>query len=439
MVNGVGSITETSTTTEPTTDRDVLMAATGVRSFCEAEFERAVAEVAASGSFLGRGDGSEFLSEVTRWRRFFTSSSLYGHRLGEGVSILSRYPFAEHDDLLVADRSRVTRNGVRGADSTDRVREAKARGATVIAFFGGSTVQGYGARLPEYTIPAQVERILGVRHGVDAVCLNYGLAGWTCVESLHLLIHEVSAVADAAVFYDGWNCCNELFLRELVARGRLAGPTLPAVFPGTSLRHVEQDFVGGLHYQARHLVVRSFRLAMNRLFTAFASCARQSAIRRFLNRLLQRYFTLVDRRLLREPLDRVSLTPEDEGEVVRQVADEYLRTHDKIARWCDACGIRRVHAFQPLLPNSAKVLTPREESFRRSGLPWGRPHVPVLFREAVRDRTGMADLSGVLDEVQEEVFVDAGHLNMRGNFYVAVRLADLLARGVGSARGGGRD
>lgn len=424
-------------TTEPlsTAEQEDLLAATGVLSFCQAEFERALAEVASSSSFLGRGDASEFLSEVARWRRFFTPSALYGHRLGEDVSILSRYPFAEHDDLLITDRSRVTRNGVNGMDSTERVRAARARSAPVIGFFGGSTVQGYGARLPEYTIPAQVEQILTVRYGIDAVCLNYGVAGWTCVESLHLLVHEASAKVDVAVFYDGWNCCNELFLRELVSIRRVVSPDLPAVFPGTSLHHVEQDFVGGLYFRARHLAERSVRLAINRLFTALSSSKGESAIRRLLNILLQRHFTLVDRRLLRESLDRVSLSPNEEGEIVRRIAEDYLQTHRKIARWCDACGICLIHALQPLLPNSAKTVTPREERFRRSGLPWGRPHVPVLFREAIRGQPGMVDLSDILDEVEGEMFVDVGHLNLRGNFHVAVRLADLLAKQLGRVSG----
>jgi hypothetical protein len=413
---------------EVTSDHDSLMAATGVLSFSEAEFEQAVAEVAVSLSFLGRGDGSEFLSEIARWRRFFPPSSLYGHRLGERVSILSRYPFADSDDLLIADGFRVNRNDISGEDSEDRIRQARARGATVIAFFGGSTVQGYGARLPKYTIPAQVERILAIRYGIDAICLNYGVAGWTCVESLHLLIHEAATVVDAAVFYDGWNCCNELFLRELVAQGAEATSALPAIFPGTSLRHVEQDFVGSLHYRMQHLAVRTLRLTVNGLFTAIAHHLEQPALRSFLNRLLQRYFTLVDRRMLREPLDRITMTAEEEGKLVLRVACEYLRTHDKIARWCDAYGIVQIHAFQPILQNSTKVISTRERSFQQSGLPWGRPHVPVLFRAAVRGRAGIDDLSDIFNDVEDEVFVDAGHLNPRGNFYVALSLADMLAR-----------
>ena len=63
---------------------------------------------------------------------------------------------AEHDDLLTADRSRVSKNAALGVESGGRILTAKERKAPVIAFFGGSTVQGYGARLPQFSIPAQV-------------------------------------------------------------------------------------------------------------------------------------------------------------------------------------------------------------------------------------------------------------------------------------------
>lgn len=413
-----------------------LMSALGILSFGDHDFARSLDEAVAAGSFLGRGTGTEFLSEVTRWRRFFVPSAMYGHRLATGVSILSRYPYAEHDDLLVVDRSHVSKNAVLGEDSEERIRAAKLRRARVIAFFGGSTIQGYGARLPQYSIPAQVESILRLRHGVDAVCLNYGVAGWTCVESLNLLIHEVSDSLDVAVFYDGWNCCNEAFLSALVADGFGSAGTSPCIFPGTSMRHVEQDFVRGLHYSASHLWRRSFRLSVNRLLTWIAGGCGASRLSRLLNRLLQRFFSIAEIRLLRERLDRVVLAPGAEREVIRRVADAYVRTHDKIARWCEACGIQRIHAFQPLLPNSGKVRTPREETFYQSGLPWGRPYVSALFRDAIRDYPGMTDLSDALDDVRAEVFVDAGHLNMQGNFHVAVRLAEQLARQTSSTGGG---
>jgi hypothetical protein len=44
----------------------------------------------------------------------------------------------------------------------------------------------------------------------------------------------------------------------------------------------------------------------------------------------------------------------------------------------------------------------------------------------------MMDLSDTFDEVSDEVFVDAGHMNMRGNFHVALRLSAWLARELGA-------
>lgn len=405
-----------------------LLAALGVLSFSEAEFESALGQIRATGAFLGRGEHSELLSEVLRWRRFYTPSALYGHRLGANVAIVSHYPFADHDDLFVVDNRHVTKNAVLGEESRDRVCRARERRLPVIGFFGGSTVQGYGARLPPYTIPAQAERILALRHGIDAVCVNYGVAGWTCAESLHLLIHEATGSIDIAVFYDGWNCCNEFFLRSLASKSVSRNSARPVLYPGTSFQHYEQDYLAGIHYSVPRMSRRLLNLSVNHLCSLLAKCWPGQRIKQWLNSILQRYFTIADVHALREELDRPELRPEEERSAVEKAAAEYLSAHAKVVLWCQANGIRLLHALQPLLPNSRKQLTEREESFSKSGLPWGKPHLVRQFRDNVKGQPGLLDLSSLFDEVVEEGFIDTGHLNMRGNFRVALCLADLLAQ-----------
>lgn len=73
--------------------------------------------------------------------------------------------------------------------------------APTVAFFGGSTVWGEGAR-DAYTIPSQVARLLG-----DARVVNYGQTGYVTAQDLILFQMQLleGNAPDVAVFYGGFN------------------------------------------------------------------------------------------------------------------------------------------------------------------------------------------------------------------------------------------
>lgn len=75
-----------------------------------------------------------------------------------------------------------------------------------IAFYGGSTMWGYGAR-DEHTIPSEFARI-AEREGVPVVVENHGMMGYTAFGSVvkyHLRRLEGDPVPDVVVSYDGIN------------------------------------------------------------------------------------------------------------------------------------------------------------------------------------------------------------------------------------------
>jgi hypothetical protein len=126
------------------------------------------------------------------------------------------------------------------------------------------------------------------------------------------------------------------------------------------------------------------------------------------------------------------LPPERRDELLAAAAAEYLRIDSLAAAVCTARGVKFLHCFQPLLATTRKPLTVREQILGRGGQRMANPEIFALFPEFVRKAgwsVHLADLTGVLDGVEDEVFVDGGHLNRYGNYHVARHIADeLLAR-----------
>ena len=354
---------------------------------------------------------------------------MYGYRLGPSTAIVSRYPYFDYDDFFTVDGDGVTKNAANAPDMHVRVEAARVSGAPVIGFFGGSTIQGFGARLPQFSIPAQIEKIFKLRHGLDVVCINYGVAGWTCSDSLLLLIQEAGLNLDAAFFYDGWNCCYDFYLRTIAPRFVSDHTPIPHPFPGTSFRHMEIDYIASLHFSAGYLGRRAVQLMINRCLTWVADRLPYKLVRCFLDFVLRRYFSLADLFLLRNRLNSHAVQPDEEESITELAAAEYLAIHKKISRWCRAEGLRFWHVYQPLLANSNKPLHPREVEFSKTGLPAGRINVTRLFRNFVnRHEHEIIDFSDTFDFSPQQMFIDAGHLNAMGNFQVALRISDLIAR-----------
>jgi lysophospholipase L1-like esterase len=119
---------------------------------------------------------------------------------------LSLEPDTEYEPYLAWGHPTYTSEHVNVADGERRSYGPVTGGETFrVAFFGGSTMFGYGQR-DEGTIPSWVGRI-AEQEGVDVQVDNYGLWGWTSwQEALYLeqLLAEGNEY-DLVVFYDGVN------------------------------------------------------------------------------------------------------------------------------------------------------------------------------------------------------------------------------------------
>jgi hypothetical protein len=145
-----------------------------------------------------------------------------------------------------------------------------------------------------------------------------------------------------------------------------------------------------------------------------------------LNFLLQSYFSLADRRLLTDAMEKYVLTEKQEQVIIYDVAKDYVETHAKMKTLCESRQINFIHIFQPLLSTTQKPLSARETDFKKSGLPWGRPHVYPQFRDKVLSIAAPIDFTNRLDGIADELFVDSGHLNIKGNYIIANSMVTLL-------------
>jgi hypothetical protein len=154
------------------------------------------------------------LPNIHRTKHCIQAEPRYGCRLvPEKVFIIDNLDVNENlnsisGNLYITDKKGRLKNNLSEPD-TDlkiKIRRSKNSNLKIIAFFGGSTIMGDGAQLPQFSIPALVEKILNLEYGIDCICVNYGVLSWTMQDSFNLLTAEaLKEKIDTVVFYSGWN------------------------------------------------------------------------------------------------------------------------------------------------------------------------------------------------------------------------------------------
>lgn len=408
-----------------------LSTANRVQALTDSTFREEAARLRQEPGFLGTGTDARLLANALRWRNFYRPTSLYGHRLGAGVSIVSSYRGML--DLFTTDSWGLCKNKVGGEDAEMRVRQARRDGKAVIAVFGGSTVQGIGASLPEFTIPALVEAVLLEEYGLETVCLNHGVAGWTCAEELLYLLHETTYCPDVCVFYDGWNCCWHLYHAVQCAVRAALSPLRQAHASwerGTSLLQCERNQSTELEFSVAFLARRLVVLLANSLLS-WGGRFSPPGIRGVAEKVVELLFPV---RPASHSLATAkgSLSEAEQDQFVREAVTEYVRIHFCARTLCEARGIHFFHFYQPLLLNTGKELTVSEKTLKTREHAERFQEVYRRFRwhlQLLSAPGATTDLSGALDGVREEVFLDGGHLNHCGNYYVARCIARHLVEG----------
>jgi len=384
--------------------------------------------------FIGTLSMEGLLDNIRNSRRAFVPTSYYGYRMGTQVGFVvaagggggrpEGAPVID-SDLFVTDAFGVFKNAPDAPDTTERLSQARARGDKVVVMYGGSTMMGIGARAPNFTIAALVEKILERDHGIRAVCVNRGIAGAYCQDALNVMMAEVQDdQPDCVVFYDGWNCCHNLMLNKVF---RDAGPfegDIP-VHRGMSLRHLEHDIVLHRHFEMRQVLRHGWRLAGTSLLTGISRLVPSKTVRRACAALAERFFSLKNNIYFTANALRQS---SDSEALARESAEDYWRIHRYSKAICEVAGAKFVTYFQPVVWWGKKPYSSSEQTYIESSRAVEDDHVR-FYREVSRHREQewFVDLSDTFKNACDDVYIDSGHLNRLGNLLIARAIAADLA------------
>jgi hypothetical protein len=305
-------------------------------------------------------------------------------------------------------------------------RRSKNPNLKVIAFFGGSTIMGDGAQLPQYSIPALVENILNTGYGIDCVCLNYGTLGWTIQDSFNLLTAEALKEKPATVvFYSGWNCIRDFTIAEALKKTNPFHPQF-RIADGSSNSQIGFNH----HLYHRYKPLKNIKHTIFSLINFVASYALRwiphQSLQKHLVRAIAKYFPVQE--------DLTDYIMESvQKSTVAELSNEAVNHYRHINQMAKACSLKSsasyLSYFQPLLYFGNKPLSPEEKAFIE--LFNQHPEYYQKFYSLIKEHfpnDEMTDLTDLFNHHSEQLYIDMGHLNKLGNLIVAERMAHDLAQ-----------
>jgi len=381
-------------------------------------------------NFLGIGKNDGSIADIRLMRIAFEPSSLYGHQNGRNIAIGLDLR-SQGIDIHEFDNNGIPKNSLNDLPATARIEYALKNRVRLIYIFGGSTIFGMGSRLPDFTIPSLVENALNSGSSEDAprvVCINFGLGGTCCTESLNLLIHKALelGIPDDVIFYDGWNCASYLPLQYLAKIVNNDYQSL--IHKGETMRHLEHNIYLSNSFNGSYCAYRALKLFVHKL--ASLSLIREVDRKKLVFRVMNRLFPLRSSSEVPRIIDSLYKSA-SRTEAFKEATNKFVAIHEHVAAICNYRRIRFHHFLQPLVFSGQKVLTPDEENFKISGYSSGEPsHFQEIYKmfsqSALKGLPWFHDATGLFDDVEEEVYIDSGHLNPLGNSLVAIRIAETL-------------
>lgn len=355
------------------------------------------------------------LPDIRKARTMIRPSLRWGSSLKPNATLLIEMPgpVGFRYDLVCTDARGVARNRV---GPPQRLENAKT-----IAMLGGSTVMGTGSRLPEWTIPAQVERLL--RDGGTPVnCMNFGVAGMTSRDSLAQLIDAViPQKPDLVVLYSGWNCAFNYQLNAWLRASE--GYADHGIHEGMGSRQMELGRLLAGSYGVRSNLARGLWLASNQLTSWLKSSLPIRSVGSVVDRLRQLDPTVNGRAIG----ELVTGLPGCQKALSDEAAETYLRVMRLAASVCSSEGIGFVGIFQPNLFWGAKVRTAEESQFVANEPV--DPDSQIGFYQALKQcglSDHVCDLSQTFAHESRQTYIDTGHLNPLGNQLMAEAISQYL-------------
>ena len=192
---------------------------------------------------------------------FTLPSSLYGHQYAKNMMAVWNLRPESGMDLFCTDELGLLRNKIENVSFQDRIETAQKEKAPIIFFFGCSTAMSMGARTPDFSIPALLEKVSCAKYDKKVCVINFALGGTDSRAALSLLVSKALKLSkpDAVVFYGGWNDCAYMTTTNF-AMHQQRSLNKPVFFEGETVRHIEHNCVFYNMYNYKWLFSRSIEL-----------------------------------------------------------------------------------------------------------------------------------------------------------------------------------
>ena len=376
---------------------------------------------------LPRIRNERLIDNVRLARAVFKPNAYYGTRLAANQHVLVDVDElgAGDLDLFVTDGEGIPKNRISDDDTQQRIDLARQHGKKVITFFGGSTIMGTGSRLPALSIPSLVEQILKIRFQIDTVCINRGILGMTSQDAFNMLTaEELLAAPDCVIFYTGWNCVfNQSAIHALLQADSSA--LRSEIYPGMSTRHIEHGILLQNQFETDRAWKRALWLTTNQTLTSVSNILGSQPLRRWINQLLKADPT-VNHTFMNEVIEAITSSQIDN--IAAQSAQDYLRTHRLANVCCAAENSLFFNFLQPCLSWGDKSMTKNEENYLSNSPAMGQLHRKFYEQLlSLHKPEYFSDLSQVFEKVNNQTYIDTGHLNPYGNFLIAEKIATQIA------------
>lgn len=376
--------------------------------------------------YLGKITTEPYISCIKKARDFFRPNAFFGYQLAKNVSALIKcHPDLEFD-FFATDENGVIKNSASDLQSSlTRAKRAKLSGQPIVLIFGGSTVMGEGARLPKYSIPSQVQSLVKERFKAEICCINFGVSGYSSIDSANVLNQDLiqEYEPDLIIFYDGWNCCLHYGIKSLISssdalRSNMDSNSSQGIYSLMVDNYLKNSF------NLTFLLKVISRLFFLNTFSFFGSLFK----RNFFNDLLLRIPIWIGPRYFYGVIRKYQPSSEEfKKQLAVDSCSRYITVHQGVKNLCDSNGVKFVTCLQPLIFFGCKPLTASE----KEAVIDYEHFAPNFFYSALQknyfsNTPNTYDLTGVFDSVEEEVYIDSGHINALGNSLVAEKLVNIL-------------
>ena len=385
--------------------------------------------------FIGLIDSSENIKNILKARKFLKPSSFYGHMYGENISTAWNMRPSEGIDVFETDSNGILKNSINSEDAILRIQKAKKNNTPIFYIFGGSTVMSLGSGIPNFSIPSLIEKISKKRYQKEIVCVNFGLGGTSSQEAFNLMIYKAFKLAKptSVVFYDGWNCSTYLAIMHVLKNKNNKDKKI-TFCDGENLQNVEHNITLNSSYDLFWMLARTLKLFLANFISTISSLIKLKIISKIFNILQSKFFSLKIKNINVSVINKLKDCGESEiKNMIPDLVSEYIDIHKYAHEICKSQKINFYWIFQPLVFYGKKKLGKRELIFKKNRLSSFQPKFYENFYKELKNKLfndsekyNFSDLTNIFDDVEDQTYIDSGHLNKFGNLIVASKITDII-------------